>query len=121
MSNSNSPLEARVAVLVDCDNVPTDIVEHALLMVAQFGRVVLRRGYGNHNTLANKWQEVLVRQAFTPCLQYQYASGKNTADIALALDALEALFDNRTPSAWSPVTRIFPTSAASSGSAEPQS
>ncbi|WP_372174734.1 hypothetical protein [Xanthomonas axonopodis] len=57
MSNSNSPHEARVAVLVDCDNVPTDIVEHALLMVAQFGRVVLRRGYGNHNTLANKWQE----------------------------------------------------------------
>nr|WP_275548058.1 NYN domain-containing protein [Xanthomonas arboricola] len=30
-----------------------------------------------------------------PCLQYQYASGKNTADIALALDALEALFDHR--------------------------
>lgn len=62
MSNPNSPHEARVAVLVDCDNVPTDIVEHALLMVAQFGRVVHRRGYGNHNTLANKWQEVLVRQ-----------------------------------------------------------
>ncbi|ATP44837.1 hypothetical protein CR511_12580 [Pseudomonas putida] len=33
--------------------------------------------------------------AFTPCLQYQYASGKNTSDIALALDALEALFDHR--------------------------
>lgn len=51
MSNPNSPHEARVAVLVDCDNVPTDIVEHALRMVAQFGRVVLRRGYGNHATL----------------------------------------------------------------------
>lgn len=95
MSNSHTPHDSRVAVLVDCDNVPTDIVEHALRMVAQFGRVVLRRGYGNHATLANKWQEVLVRQAFTPCLQYQYASGKNTADIALALDALEALFDGR--------------------------
>jgi uncharacterized protein (TIGR00288 family) len=64
-------------------------------VVAQFGRVVLRRGYGNHGTLANKWQEVLVQLAFTPCLQYQYASGKNTSDIALALDALEALFDAR--------------------------
>jgi uncharacterized protein (TIGR00288 family) len=64
-------------------------------VVAQFGRVVLRRGYGNHTTLANKWQEALVRLAFTPCLQYQYASGKNTSDIALALDALEALFDHR--------------------------
>lgn len=87
--------ETRVAVLVDCDNVSPEILEHALRVVAQFGRVVLRRGYGNHATLANKWQEALVRLAFTPCLQYQYAAGKNTSDIALALDAMEALFDHR--------------------------
>ncbi len=88
--------EPRVAILVDCDNVSPNILEYALLMAAQFGRVVLRRGYGNQTTLANKWQEALVRLAFTPCLQYQYASGKNTSDLALALDALEALFDERT-------------------------
>lgn len=87
--------ESRVAVLVDCDNTSPEVLEHALRVVAQFGRVVLRRGYGNHATLANKWQEALVRLAFTPCLQYQYASGKNTSDIALALDAMEALFDDR--------------------------
>lgn len=87
--------ESRVAVLVDCDNTSPEVLEHALRVVAQFGRVVLRRGYGNHATLANKWQEALVRLAFTPCLQYQYASGKNTSDIALALDAIEALFDQR--------------------------
>lgn len=87
--------ETRVAVLVDCDNVVPEVLEYALRVVAQFGRVVLRRGYGNHNTLASKWQEALVRLAFTPCLQYQYASGKNTADIALALDAIEAMFDHR--------------------------
>ncbi|WP_329889394.1 NYN domain-containing protein [Stenotrophomonas sepilia] len=92
---STFPIEARVAVLLDCDNVPPEIVDHALLMAAQFGRVVVRRGYGNHSTLAKRWQETLVRQAFTPCLQYQYAAGKNTADMALALDALEALFDHR--------------------------
>ena len=92
---AESSSEARVAVLVDCDNTTPEILEYALRVVAQFGRVVLRRGYGNHSTLANKWQEALVRLAFTPCLQYQYASGKNTADIALALDALEAMFDGR--------------------------
>ncbi|MFN7288234.1 MAG: NYN domain-containing protein, partial [Burkholderiales bacterium] len=79
-----SPPEARVAVLVDCDNTTPDILEHALKVVAQFGRVVVRRGYGNHDTLAGKWQERLLRLAFTPCLQYQFASGKNTSDIALA-------------------------------------
>lgn len=88
-------LEPRVAVLVDCDNTSPEILEFALRVVAQFGRVVLRRGYGNLQTLSKSWQEALVRQAFTPCLQYQYASGKNTADIALALDALEAMFDHR--------------------------
>ncbi len=88
--------ESRVAVLVDCDNVPPAILDHTLRFVARFGRVVVRRGYGNAATLAsNRWQDALVQQAFTPHLQYQYASGKNTADIALALDALEMLFDDK--------------------------
>lgn len=86
--------ESRIAVLVDCDNVQPAILDHALHFVAQFGRVVSRRGYGNSGTLSGgRWQEKLTGLAFTPCLQYQYASGKNTADIALALDAMELLFD----------------------------
>jgi len=95
MAHTSPTPEPRVAVLVDCDNTTPDILEYALYVVAQFGRVVLRRGYGNHTTLANRWQEALVQLAFTPCLQYQYAAGKNTADIALALDAMEAMFDSR--------------------------
>lgn len=95
MTENKDNNDGRVAVLVDCDNTNPEILDFTLRVVAQFGRVVLRRGYGNHGTLANKWQEALVRLAFTPCLQYQYASGKNTSDIALALDALEALFDER--------------------------
>lgn len=93
--NFASSGDGRIAVLVDCDNVSPDILEFALLKVAQFGRVVIRRGYGNPGTLSGRWQETLVRLAFSPCLQYQYASGKNTADLALALDALEVLFDER--------------------------
>jgi uncharacterized protein (TIGR00288 family) len=85
----------RVAVLVDCENTSPDMLEYALSVGAQFGRVTLRRGYGNHSTLANKWQEGLVMHAFSPCLQYQYAAGKNTSDIALALDALEDLMEQR--------------------------
>jgi uncharacterized protein (TIGR00288 family) len=85
----------RVAVLVDCDNTPPEMLEYALSVGEQFGRVVLRRGYGNHSTLANKWQDALIRHAFSPCLQYQYAAGKNTSDIALAMDALEDSFERR--------------------------
>jgi len=85
----------RVAVLVDCDNTLPDSLGFALRAVAQFGRIVVRRGYGNHATLTAKWRESLVDHAFTPHLQFQYAAGKNTADIALALDALELMFDDR--------------------------
>jgi len=92
----NASGEAHVAVLVDCDNVPPDILDHALKVVAQFGRVVVRRGYGNATTLAApRWRDALVRLAFTPCLQYHYAAGKNTSDLALALEAMEVLFDER--------------------------
>ena len=94
MASRIDNVEGRIAVLVDCDNVQPDMVDHALRFVAQFGRVVVRRGYGNLGTLSgNRWQAKLTEQAFTPCLQYQYASGKNTSDIALALDAVEMLFD----------------------------
>lgn len=96
MANAGETAESRVAVLVDCDNVPPEILDHALRFVAQFGRVVVRRGYGNTGTLSRKdWRDTLVDQAFTPNLQYQYVSGKNTADIALALDAMELMFDER--------------------------
>ena len=63
-------------------------------MVAQFGRVVMQQGYGNHQALANEWKTALVRLAFTPCLQYQYAPGKNASDMALAINAMESKFDD---------------------------
>lgn len=85
--------DSQVALLVDCDNCKPGVLAYALSVAGQLGRVVVRRGYGNHTTLSNKWQAALVESAFTPCLQFQYASGKNTSDIALALDAQELLFD----------------------------
>lgn len=95
MQPNSGEFDTKVAVLVDCENADPDILDYALRVAAQFGRVVLRRGFGSHTALANKWQTVLVQQAFTPCLQYAYAPGKNTSDIALAMDVIEALFDRR--------------------------
>ncbi|WP_182655723.1 NYN domain-containing protein [Stenotrophomonas lacuserhaii] len=95
MSGSSTTSTARVAILVDCDNVSPEVVEFALQKIAGLGRLVIRRGYGTHTTLGKKWQEMLVREAFTPHLQYAYVPGKNTTDIALALDAMEILLDGR--------------------------
>lgn len=50
MNPTQPDVDSRVAVFVYCDNVSPDILEHALRVAAQFGRVVIRRGYGNHTT-----------------------------------------------------------------------
>jgi len=86
--------ETAVALMIDCDNVPPAIAEFALERAAQAGRVKIRRGYGTANSLKN-WEQVLVQQSFTTFLLLPHASKKNTTDIALALDALELLLDNR--------------------------
>lgn len=87
--------ESNVAVLVDCENAQPAVMDDAMHAASRLGRVTLRRGYGNHSSLANKWQDALVRHGFAPYLQFQAVAGKNTADIALALDALEMLLDRR--------------------------
>lgn len=87
--------ELNVAVLVDCENAQPAVIDDAMQAASRLGRVALRRGYGNHAALANKWQDALVRHGFAPYLQFQAVAGKNTADIALALDALEMLLDRR--------------------------
>ncbi len=87
--------QATVAVMIDCDNVPPDIVDFVMPIASQAGRVTIRRGYGNQATLSGSWHQALAREVFLPCLQHQYAPKKNTTDIALALDALETLLDGR--------------------------
>lgn len=87
--------DPNVAILVDCENAQPAVIDEAMQVASALGRVVLRRGYGNHTALASKWQDALVRHGFAPCMQFQSVAGKNTADIALALDALEMLLDRR--------------------------
>jgi uncharacterized protein (TIGR00288 family) len=89
------PTESNVAVLVDCENAQPAVIDHAMQIASTLGRVALRRGYGNAASLTHKWQDALIRHGVAPCMQFQYVGGKNTADIALALDALEMLLDRR--------------------------
>lgn len=89
------PAESNVAVLLDCENAQPAVIDDVMRAAAKLGRVALRRGYGNQAALTSKWQEALLRHGFAPHLQFQYVNGKNTADIALALDALEIVLDRR--------------------------
>lgn len=70
------PAERNVAVLVDCENAQSAVLDQAMQHASTLGRVVLRRGYGNAASLTNKWQEALIRHGFAPCLQFQYVGGR---------------------------------------------
>lgn len=65
-STQTASAESRVAVLVDCDNTSPEILEHALKVVAQFGRVVRRRSYGTHTIPRTGGRR---RLAAAPCLK----------------------------------------------------
>lgn len=87
--------QRRIALLVDCENVGVDAVGFALERMRAHGKVTTRRGYGGQCLLGNKWKEVMLQLALTPQLHYSAISGKNTSDIALALDCLELVMSGQ--------------------------
>jgi uncharacterized protein (TIGR00288 family) len=79
--------DKKVAFLVDFDNVATDVIEQALNMVFKdYGAAHIRRAYCNA-------EQALREQAFLKRLGLRaivnLAIGKNSTDIALAVDAME--------------------------------
>jgi len=92
----NQPAAAspRIAVLVDCDNTSPEALVFALGLIPASARIVVRQAYANDVTMGHQcWREALNRHAFTP--HHVFGTGKNAADIALALDAFELLADER--------------------------
>ena len=82
----------RVAMLIDGDNAqPSEKIIKRVLNVAQKrGDVTVRRVYGNWSSSnMSGWSEIMRSFAMRPVHQIATASGKNAADIALAIDAME--------------------------------
>lgn len=89
MSSMPSLPARRIALMIDCDNVTPDVLPFVLERLRAYGKPLIKRGYGGHATLGCRWKEAMLRDALTPQLHYSAVSGKNTSDIALALDCFE--------------------------------
>jgi uncharacterized protein (TIGR00288 family) len=77
----------RVALLIDADNVSIDVIEQAVAWVAKhYGGPHLRRAYCTPES-AVKNQDAFKRLSVRPMVNL--AAGKNSTDIALAVDAIE--------------------------------
>jgi uncharacterized protein (TIGR00288 family) len=83
----------KVMLLIDADNVSADVVEQAVQRtLAEHGAVHLRRAYGNAET-ALKHQGLFKRLSVRPMVNL--SAGKNSTDIALAVDAMALALTER--------------------------
>ena len=99
-TNTNS--KYLIAVLIDGDNVSFERMEDIMGFVSRYGDAVIRRIYGDWTRKAlSGWKETAREYGFRLVQASSYASGKNTTDIALVIDAMTAGW---TVSVWSPVT-----------------
>jgi uncharacterized protein (TIGR00288 family) len=77
----------RVMLLIDADNVSADVIEQAVeRTMAEHGSVHVRRAYCNAET-ALKQQALFKRLSVRPMVNL--SAGKNSTDIALAVDAMD--------------------------------
>lgn len=83
----------RVMLLIDADNVSIDVIEQAVAWVAKhFGGPHVRRAYCTAEA-AVKHQDAFKRLSIRPMVNL--AAGKNSTDIALAVDAIDLALAER--------------------------
>ena len=83
----SAAMAQRVMLLIDADNVSADVIEQAVQKVlADHGHLHVRRAYCNAET-ALKQQALFKRLGVRPMVNL--AAGKNSTDIALAVDAMD--------------------------------
>lgn len=82
----------RIAVVIDADNTQIGKLDEILREISTYGRIVVKRAYGNwkKDTL-KKWEEAVKRLAIKAEQQFDYVSGKNATDMALVIDTIELL------------------------------
>jgi hypothetical protein len=84
---------ARLALLIDADNVPAKMTGRVITEMEKYGQLVVRRAYGDFaGPQGVAWEEeTLVRHAIMPRHLAISGRGKNAADIALVIDAMDLL------------------------------
>ena len=82
----------KIAVLIDADNTQLSKLEAVLHEVSTYGRIVVKKAYGNwrKDSLKN-WEPELKRLAIRAEQQFDYVAGKNTTDIAMVIGAMDLL------------------------------
>ena len=87
---------ARLAVLIDAENASSRHAGAVFEAAGRLGEATVRRIYGDFSggRLAS-WNEAVRAFAIVACHQPAHVKGKNAADIALAVDAMDLMYRER--------------------------
>lgn len=87
-----TPINDKLAVLIDADNAQASIIHELLAEVSRYGTASIKRAYGDWTTTNLKgWKEILHKMAIQPMQQFSYTTGKNSTDSSLIIDAMDLL------------------------------
>ena len=86
----------RLAVLIDRENAGPRHARAVFEAAETLGEAAVRRIYGDFsNGRLGSWSAAIRRLAIVPCHQPAHVRGKNAADIALAVDAVDLSYRTR--------------------------
>lgn len=89
-------VQPRIALLIDADNAPAEMIDEILTELSTFGLINIRRAYGNWTKAGlHGWQSKLLEDAVRPMQQFDYSKGKNATDMAMTVDAMELLYTEK--------------------------
>ena len=87
---------ARLAVLIDGENASPRHARAVFEAAEALGEATVRRIYGDFsNRRLSSWNAAIRSFAIVPCHQPTHVRGKNAADIALAIDAIDLSYRTR--------------------------
>ncbi len=88
--------DAKLAVLIDADNVQPGIADDLLAEIAKYGVASVKRAYGDWTSDRLKgWKAALPKHAIRPVQQFANTTGKNATDSAMIIDAMDLLYTSR--------------------------
>lgn len=97
MQQQRTPqLRPRLAVLIDAENAHAAHLTKVMSRAYAYGRPTVRRAYGNWMTpQLIPWKKVMQQMGIQPCQQFPHLKGKNVADFALVMDAMQLMHEGR--------------------------
>lgn len=87
--------KTQFAVLIDAENVSAKYASIIFEELEKYGFASCRRIYGNWSRGSGWKEEILLEYSIIPIQQFSYTAGKNSTDMAMVIDAMDLLYQNK--------------------------